>query len=100
MFLFGDGIRQPSFFNLPQTPNKNKKMEELKELTIGQKAVVDAYLETYEPTDTYDTDTIIYNLGSMCGFDANMLADYLATIGYRAHFLENDAIHGWILKRK
>ena len=83
-------------------------MEELKELTIGQKAVVDAYLETYEPTDTYDndtcelvdTDTIIYNLGSMCGFDANMLADYLATIGYRAHFLENDAIHGWILKRK
>ncbi|MDE6006489.1 MAG: hypothetical protein K2G67_02930 [Muribaculaceae bacterium] len=31
-------------------------MEELRELTAGQKAVVEAYLANYEPSDYYDPD--------------------------------------------
>lgn len=83
-------------------------MEELRQLTLGQRAIVDAYLVNCEPAETYDaetcelrdTDTIIFELGAMCSFDANMLADYLARQGYRPHFIPYDAVYGWILKEK
>lgn len=81
-------------------------MEELRQLTAGQKAVVDAYIENYEPSDVFDVDktilidtqTMILEMGSMCNFDENMLCDYLAQKGYRAHYEKDDALSGWILK--
>ena len=81
-------------------------MEELKKLTAGQKAVVDAYLENYEPAEAYDyeahvlidTQTMILQMGTMCNFDENMLCDYLAERGYHAHYEQDDAICGWIMK--
>ena len=81
-------------------------MEELRQLTPGQKAVVDAYLANYEPSDYYDPDkhelvdtqTMILEMNSMCFFDENMLCDYLAQKGYCAHYEKDDAISGWILK--
>lgn len=81
-------------------------MEELRELTAGQKAVVDAYLANYEPSDHYDCDThvlvdtqqMMMEMGAMCNFDENMLCDYLAERGFRAHFESDDALSGWILK--
>lgn len=83
-------------------------MEELRELTAGQKAVVDAYLANYEPSDAYDmethtlvdTQTMMMEMGTMCSFDENMLCDYLAKRGFHAHFESDDAISGWILKEK
>lgn len=81
-------------------------MEELRVLTAGQKAVVDAYLEAYASTDYYDPDldtlvdtqTMIMEMGAMCNFDENMLCDYLAERGYRVHFEKDDAVSGWILR--
>lgn len=81
-------------------------MEELKELTAGQKAVVDAYIANYEPVDTYDaeecilvdTQTMILEMGSMCNFDENMLCDYLVSKGYRAHYVKKHCLSGWIVK--
>lgn len=81
-------------------------MEEIRELTTGQKAVVDAYLANYEPARTYDydahvlidTQTMILQMGTMCNFDENMLCDYLAEKGFHAHFTTDDALSGWILK--
>ena len=81
-------------------------MNELLNLTAGQKAVVDAYLENYEPADAFDPDehilvdtqTMIYEMNSMCNFDGNMLCDYLVEKGYRAHYEKDDALSGWILK--
>ena len=83
-------------------------MEELRELTAGQKAVVDAYLANYEPSDYYDFDThvlvdtqqMMMDMGTMCNFDENMLCDYLAELGFHAHFEADDALSGWILKEK
>lgn len=81
-------------------------MEELRQLTAGQKAVVDAYLANYEPSEFYDynahdlidTQTMMLQMGTMCNFDENMLCDYLAQKGYRAHFEKDDALSGWIMK--
>ena len=81
-------------------------MEELNLLSEGQKAVVDAYLANYEPADTYDheahilvdTQTMILHMGTMCRFGENMLCDYLAQKGFRAHYEDKDAICGWIMK--
>ena len=81
-------------------------MEELRQLTAGQKAVVDAYLADYASADTYDpeldtlvdTQTMIMEMGSMCNFDENMLCDYLASLGYRTAFIHKDCICGWILR--
>ena len=81
-------------------------MEELRQLTIGQKAIVDGYLENYEPAETYDhdmhvlidTQTMIFQMNTMGFFDENMLSDYLAEKGYRAHFEPDDALSGWIMK--
>ena len=83
-------------------------MEELKQLTAGQKAVVDAYLAAYDPTETYDdttcelrdTQTMIFDMDSMCDFDENLLCDYLAEKGFRVHYIHKDAVSGWILKLK
>lgn len=83
-------------------------MEELRELTAGQKAVVDAYLANYEPSDYYDfdihalvdTQTMMLQMNTMCNFDENMLCDYLVSLGYRAHYEADDALSGWILKEK
>ncbi|MDE6234323.1 MAG: hypothetical protein K2M56_01050 [Muribaculaceae bacterium] len=83
-------------------------MEELRELTAGQKAVVDAYLANYEPSDYYDMDAhilvdtqqMMMEMGSMCNFDENMLCDYLAGLGFHAYFEPDDALSGWILKEK
>lgn len=83
-------------------------MEELSQLTDGQKAVVDAYLENYEPAYPYDydtctlvdTQTMILEMKTMCRFDENMLCDYLASKGYRAHYEPDDALSGWIMKEK
>lgn len=94
------------FYNLPVTPNNISKMDELRELTAGQKAVVDAYLENYEPAETFnvddciliDTQQMILEMNSMCNFDGNMLCDYLTGKGYRAHYEKDDALSGWILK--
>ncbi len=81
-------------------------MEDLRQLTAGQKAVVDAYLANYEPADAYDydvhtlvdTQTMILEMGAMCNFDENMLCDYLVENGFHAHFENDDALAGWILK--
>lgn len=83
-------------------------MEELRQLTAGQKAVVDAYLENYEPAKTFDmeecilidTQTMILEMGTMCNSDENMLCDYLVEKGYRAHYMKADALSGWIMKEK
>lgn len=83
-------------------------MEELRQLTAGQKAVVDAYLENYEPGETFDferdilvdTQTMLLEMDAMCAFDANMLADYLVEKGYRAHYEKDDSISGWILRER
>ncbi len=82
-------------------------------LTVGQKAVIDGYLQRYEPTETYDEETctifettaIIDDLSQMCDFDRNSLADYLASLGYRFHLVTDKdslfyGISGWILKKK
>lgn len=77
-------------------------------LTPGQKAVIDGYLQNYEPSETYDSETcmlidtrtIIDDLTQMCDFDQNSLADYLATLGYKFYILTEDGISGWILKEK
>lgn len=81
-------------------------MYELRELTAGQKAVVDAYLENYEPSDYFDPDKhilidtqqMILEMNTMCNFDENMLCDYLTEKGYRAHYEKDDALSGWIMK--
>lgn len=81
-------------------------MEELRQLTAGQKAVVDAYLANYDSADAYDaeahllidTQTMILQMGTMCNFDENMLCDYLAEKGFHAYFEKDDAISGWIVK--
>lgn len=81
-------------------------MEELNQLTAGQKAVVDAFLANYEPSETYDhsahilvdTQTMILQMDSMCNFDENMLCDYLAQKGFHAYYEKKDAICGWIMK--
>ena len=81
-------------------------MEELRQLTAGQKAVADAYLANYEPAEAFDpkihllidTQTMILQMGTMCNFDENMLCDYLAERGYHAHFVADDAVFGWIVK--
>lgn len=81
-------------------------MDELRQLTAGQKAVVDAYLENYEPSDYFDPDMhilvdtqqMILEMNSMCNFDENMLCDYLAQKGFRAHYEKDDALSGWIMK--
>lgn len=52
-------------------------MEELRQLTAGQKAVVDAYLKNYEPAETFnvddciliDTQQMILEMKTMCNFD-------------------------------
>lgn len=83
-------------------------MENSKELTAGQKAVVDGYLANNEPAETFDpktctlvdTQTMINELSAMCFLDENQLCNYLAQKGYRSHFVARDAIIGWILKDK
>ena len=83
-------------------------MEELRQLTEGQKAVVDAYFANYEPAETFnaddcilvDTQQMILEMNTMCNFDKNMLCDYIAEKGYRAHFVNDDALSGWIMKEK
>lgn len=82
-------------------------MNELNQLTAGQKAVVDAYLRNYEPAEVYDPDkhilvdtqTMMIEMNSMCLFDEIMLSDYLFEKGYRPHFEKDDSISGWILKQ-
>lgn len=83
-------------------------MDDLRQLTAGQKAVVDAYLANYRPAEEFNPDTdvlvdtqqLIYETGGMCNFDENMLCDYLAEKGYRAHFEADDAVYGWILRER
>lgn len=66
-------------------------------LTPGQKAVIDGYLQRYEPTETFEEDSctiletsaIIDEISNMCDFDRNTLADYLASIGYRFHIVSD-----------
>lgn len=81
-------------------------MEDLRQLTAGQKVVVDAYLANYRPAEDFNPDTdvlvdtqqMISEMNGMCNFDENMLCDYMAEKGYRAHFEADDAINGWILR--
>lgn len=81
-------------------------MKELRQLTAGQKAVVDAYLANYEPADVYDsnvhklidTHTMILEMRYMCDFDENALCDYISEKGYKAHFEITDCFSGWFLK--
>ena len=48
----------------------------------------------------FDTRTIIDDLSQMCDYDQNTLADYIATLEYRFHFVTSDGISGWIFKVK
>lgn len=83
------------------------ELHPLEQLSPGQKAVVDAYLESYEPSDLFDinehilvdTQQMMLEMGTMCDFDANLLCDYLVEKGYRPHYENDDAISGWILKK-
>lgn len=82
-------------------------MDELRQLTAGQKAVVDVYLANFEPAETYnnnehvliDTQEMIIDMNGMCNFDYNLLCDYLAEKGYHPHFIADDALSGWIMKK-
>ena len=74
-------------------------------LSAGQKAIVDAYLDKYEPSDYFDPDihtlvdtqTMIMEMGTMCELEFNPLSDYLVEKGYHAHYAGDDGISGWIL---
>ncbi len=80
-------------------------MEESKQLTAGQQAVVDAYLNNSHPAEEFDdstcrlidTQTMMLEMASMCSVDVNALCDYLASKGYRAHYVKDDGISGWIM---
>lgn len=82
--------------------------ENVTSMSVGQMAVVDAYLSDcipakgYNPeTDyLYDTDTMIMEMGSMADLDANALADYLAEKGFTANYTHEDGISSWILRCK
>ena len=96
-------------FFLPVTPKQTtSKMEELRQLTTGQKAVVDAYIANYEPSESFDMDSdvlvdsqqMMLEMGTMCNFDENMLCDYLVERGFQAHYMKDDALSGWILREK
>lgn len=93
-------------FFLPKKLNNTSNMEELRQLTVGQREVVDAYLINYEPSDYFDPDihilidtqTMILEMGSMCDLEDNALCDYLAEKGYSAYYNKEDAVSGWILR--
>ena len=53
----------------------------------GLKAAMDGYLHDFEPTETYNAET-------------NEVANYMATSGFRYHFIHSDGISGWILRKK
>ena len=77
-------------------------------LSIGQRAVVDAYLSDCIPANDcnpetdylYDTATMIMEMDSMADLDANALTDYLAEKGFSAHYTHEDGISGWVLRCK
>lgn len=73
-------------------------------LSIGELAVVDAYLASFSPADSYDpekhilldTQSMVLEMTPMCDIDPNFLADHLAEKGFRPHFIPDDGISGWI----
>lgn len=66
-------------------------MEELRQLTAGQKAVVDAYIVNFAPADHFDfdtctlvdTQTMILDMGTMCNFDEKRCPQRLDSQTYR-----------------
>ena len=74
----------------------------------GLKAAMDGYLADFEPAANYtpDTDmlvsseTIVYELESVYDAEINEIANYMASAGYRYHFVHADCISGWILRKR
>lgn len=88
--------------------NDQKPTTDNRQSSPGMIAVLNGFLEHYEPADTFDPDdcilmrtyAIIFELQYMYDFSANELADHLATLGYRYHVTGQYDIAGWILRRR
>ena len=74
----------------------------------GLKAAMDGYLDDFEPAANYCADTdmlvsseqIVYELESVYDAEINEIANYVASAGYRYHFIHADCISGWILRKR
>ena len=74
----------------------------------GLKAAMDGYLHDFEPAETYNADTdilvtsetIVFELEPVYDAETNEVANYMATSGFRYHFIHSDGISGWILRKK
>ena len=74
----------------------------------GLKAAMDGYLADFEPAANYCADTdmlvsseqIVYELESVYDAEINEIANYVASAGYRYHFIHADCISGWILRKR
>ena len=74
----------------------------------GLKAAMNGYLADFEPAETYNAETdmlvsseqIVYELESVYDAEINEIANYMASAGYRYHFVHADSISGWILRKR
>ncbi|WP_289862295.1 hypothetical protein [uncultured Duncaniella sp.] len=77
-------------------------------MTIGQTAILDAWLSQYTPTDTLDgeldhvftTEEIISDLSDMADWDTNEVADHIAQSGFRFTPHTLHCPHGWMFRVK
>ena len=78
------------------------------ELTPGQTAVLDSYLEAFSPTSEYDPDTVIrLNSADICReledmgeFDIDAVTERMVSLGYKFSFDHYSNENGWLLKRR
>lgn len=74
----------------------------------GLKAAMDGYLVGFEPAETYNaetdilvsTESMVLELEPVYDAETNEIANYMATAGYRYHFIHADCISGWILRKR
>ena len=77
-------------------------------MTVGQTAILDAWLSQYTPADTFDgdldhlftTEEIISDLSDMADWDTTEVADYIAQAGFRFTPYTLHCPHGWIFRVK
>lgn len=74
----------------------------------GLKAAMDGYLAGFEPAETYNaetdilvsTESMVFELEPVYDAETNEIANYMATAGYRYHFIHADCISSWILRKR
>ena len=74
----------------------------------GLKAAMDGYLAGFEPAETYNaetdilvsTESMVLELEPVYDAETNEIANYMATAGYRYHFIHADCISSWILRKR